>query len=160
MDNMMWHMKRTLVIAALVLAGCASVEPRSPAISRLPESQVSVPVTAPAPLPLTRVVEMSRDGTPAATIIQALRDSRAHYRISIEEARDLSAQGVPYEVVEFLRRGEQFAAPIYPAPVRAYPSYVFVPGFYLGYGRGPGVRYPYYPYPPRAGLYFRFGVRR
>ena len=149
-----------LALGLLALAGCASVEPRAPHISRLPESEISAAVVPVPPLPLSRVVEMSREGTPASTIIQALRDSRASFRISIEEARELSSQGVAYEVVEYLRRGEPRVAPVYPPPPRTYPSYVYVPSFYLGYSHWPRVGYPYYPYPPRSGVYFRFGVRR
>ncbi|MFM9972014.1 MAG: hypothetical protein ACKVQK_26840 [Burkholderiales bacterium] len=156
-----------LFIAAL--SGCVAVQPLPPRIERLPENVVLPTSVAPAsvkPLSLAEVAEMARNGTPANVIIQSLRDSRAAYAITSTEASDLSRQGVPYEVVEYLRFGERQAVaayPVYPVhpvprpfyPYSGYAPYVVVPGIYFSRGfYGPYPRYP------RSGFSLRFGFRR
>jgi hypothetical protein len=147
----------------LLFAGCASVAPSAPRIDRLPEG--SAGPLAPArtgPLSLDEVVALSRDGTPPQTVIQMLRDSRATYALSAEEAQKLTSRGVSPEVVAFLRGPDVYAAqhrPAYvaPYPVYPYPYYYGAPYYGLGYGEL-GYRYPYRTY-PRGSIYFGFGRR-
>ena len=98
---------------------------------------------------------MAQSGAPTNVIIQSLRDSRAAYAINSAEADDLSRQGVPIEVVEFLRWGELQSArwTTYPYPV--YAPFFVAPGIYYsrwGFGR--------YSRHPSAGINLRFGFRR
>jgi len=158
-----------LALASLVfLCGCAGVQPQPPRIERLPDGAAGpiVPAT-PRPLGMAQVAEMARGGSPANVIVQALRDSRASYAISSAEANDLSRQGVPYEVIEYLRFGERQPVVVYvqppshvhsyvhPYPYAAYAPLVVVPGIYYsrwGFGR--------HPRHPAAGVHLRFGFRR
>lgn len=140
----------------LVLSACVGVQPVVPRIERLPEGAAGAIAPAIArPLSLKEVATMAQSGAPANVIIQALRDSRAAYAVSSAEADDLSRQGVPIEVVEFLRWGEPQPArwATYPYPV--YAPFFVAPGIYYsrwGYGR--------YPRHPSAGINLRFGFRR
>jgi len=155
----------TFALAGLLaLSGCVGVQPLAPRIERLPEGAAGPVVPAMArPLSLTQVADMARSGSPANVIVQSLRDSRAAYAISSAEANDLSRQGVPYEVIEYLRHGERQPAgsanyPYYYDPHShpyAYAPFVVVPGFY--YSRWGFGRYPRYP---ASGLSLRFGFRR
>lgn len=141
----------------LTLSGCAGVQPIVPRIERLPEGAAGpISTVAAHPLSLKDVAQMARDGTPSKVIIQSLRDSRAAYAISSVEAGELSGQGVPYEVVDFLRWGERTAVEhpyTYPYPV--YAPYFFAPGIrYSRRGISPYSRYPI------SGIGLRFGFRR
>jgi len=143
------------------LAACVSVAPMPPRIERLPEGAAGPFVPAMArPLSLAQVADMARGATPSNVIIQSLRDSRATYAINSAEANELSRQGVPYEVIEYLRYGERQPAPLaiypyyYPHPY-AYAPFVVVPGIY--FSRWSFGRYPRYP---ASGLSLRFGFRR
>ena len=153
----------TFALAGLViLSACVSVAPMPPRIERLPEGAAGPIAPAMArPLSLTQVADMARSGTPSNVIIQSLRDSRATYAISSVEASDLSRQGVPYEVVEYLRWGEPRPAPLatypypYPYSYPVYAPFVVAPSIY--YSRWGFGRYPRYP---AAGISLRFGFRR
>ena len=147
---------------ALVLAvsGCATVEPRTPRIERLPEGAAGpIAPAASRPLSLAQVVEMARANTPANVIVQSLRDSRATYSISVAEAGDLAAKGVPDEVIEYLRRGDLRPVLAYPppryGPYYPVPAYGYAPRYFY-----PGWVYGGYPRYPRSGLYLQFGLRR
>lgn len=149
----------TFVLAGLLtLSACVGVQPIVPRIERLPESAAGTFAPAIArPLSLTEVADMARSNTPSNVIIQSLRDSRATYAISSAEAGELSRQGVPYEVIEYLRWGERRPAPwaTNPYPYPIYPPYFMAPGNY--YSRWSSGCYPGYP---AAGIGLRFGFRR
>ena len=165
-------MRLSLMTFALVilnaLAACVSIPPMPPRIERLPEGAAGTFSPAIArPLSLTQVADMARSGTPSNVIIQSLRDTRAAYAISSAEAGELSRQGVPYEVVEYLRWGEPrpaqwvpypYTAPYsypYPYPYPVYAPFFVAPSIYYsrwGFGR--------YPRHPAAGISLRFGFRR
>ena len=136
------------------LAGCVAVQPAPPLIERLPEgaAEMSAPAIA-TPLSLANVVAMARSGTPPNVIIQSLRDSRAAYAISAAQAGDLSRQGVPYEVIDYLRYGGRVPLAAYSYP--AYAPYVFMPGYYY-----PTRGFGGYPRHRASGLHLRFGFRR
>lgn len=142
----------------ILLSACVSAPPMPPRIERLPEGAAGPIVPAvERPLSLTQVADMARGGTPANVIIQSLRDSRATYAIGSAEASELSRQGVPYEVIEYLRWGERWPAPwaTNPYPYPVYAPFVVVPGFY--YSRWGFGRYPRYF---GSGISLRFGLRR
>ena len=134
-----------------------------PRIERLADGVVDSPVQAPArPLTLVEVTEMARIGTPANVIIQTLRDARVNYSLSSAEAGELLRQGVPYEVVEFMRHGEP-----QPVAVYSYPTYPLSPTYpdYVPYVVVPGIFYSrwsfgHYPRFPGSGFSLRFGIRR
>ena len=167
----MRHFISIIALAGLLtLPACMSVAPMPPRIERLAEGAAGPVVPAMArPLSLTQVADMARSGTPSNVIIQSLRDSRAAYAISAAEAGELSRQGVPYEVVEYLRWGERRPAQWAPYPYvdpYSYPytypySYpVYAPFFVvpsITYSRWGFGRHPRYP---AAGISLRFGLRR
>ena len=157
----MWLPRPTFFLAALLtLSACAGVQPVVPRIERLPEGAAGAFAPAIArPLSLTEVVDMARGNTPSKVIIQLLRDSRATYAASSAEANELSRQGVPYEVIDYLRFGELRHAPLAVYPYSylypGYSPYDLMPGFYYP-RRGVG-RYSRYS---AGGFSLRFGFRR
>jgi hypothetical protein len=75
-----------LAMLWLALAtGCASMERRPP------------------PPSLDEIVQMSKDGVPAETIVERLRESRAVYRVSGSQLAKLHDEGVPEAVLDYIQ---------------------------------------------------------
>ena len=158
---------RTVLIctAVAVLAACSSVPPGPPRIERLPASASGL--SAPAKIgaySMDEVVSMARAGDPAPVIVQKLRDSRTPSGgLSNEQANSLARQGVPADVLLWLRLGDSASGA---GPRSAYREaclrnpYCRSPGYLTGYPYYYGPAYPYgFGYPPyRSGL--SFGFRR
>lgn len=157
------------MFCVFALSACVAVQPLPPRIERLPEGAAGPVAPSPAgPRTLADIVEMARTGTPANVIIQTLRETPTRYALTTAEANDLSRQGVPREVIDYLLHGEPraAAAPVYPAypvypahppyPLYApYAPYVVVPGvFHSHWGFGPYRRFG------GSWFSFRFGIRR
>lgn len=123
---------------------------------------------------------MVREGTPSGVIIQKLRDVRVSYAVSAEQVGRLAAQGVPADVIDYLRYGDAarylVASPGlygYPAGyLHSDPYYDYYDGWgHRGLGPYPWGVYPYWgygygyrPWPygsgyPRSNVYFGFGSR-
>lgn len=157
------------LFATLALSGCVAVQPMPPRIERLADGVADSLVLATArPLSLAEVIEMARIGTPANVIIQTLRDARVNYSLSSTEAGALLRQGVPYEVVEFMRHGEPLPVAVYSSPTYyhppTYPSSPMYPD-YVPYVVVPGIFYSrwsfgHYPRFRGSGFSLRFGIRR
>lgn len=75
-----------LVLAAVVLAGCATAEPR------------------PQPLTPQQIVFLAREGRSAQEIIRELERSRTVLLLSASEIVELHEAGVPSEVLDHLQR--------------------------------------------------------
>jgi hypothetical protein len=71
----------TLVV---MLAGCASVPP-------------------PAPVPVSEVIRLSREGDPPEQIIQRMRDAGMVYRLEASQLAHLHQQGVPDVVLNYMQ---------------------------------------------------------
>jgi hypothetical protein len=56
------------------------------------------------PLPIGEVVELSKAGTPAALIIQRIRDSHTTYALRGADFAKLKANGVPDPVLDYLQK--------------------------------------------------------
>jgi hypothetical protein len=109
--------------------------------------------TTPALPPVTteQILQMSREGVPAADIIQKMRDAGTVYRLSGSQLAQLKSQGVADEVLDYMQdtylaqeraRGAQYGyywgSPYGWGP---YPySYWGPPGYWWPY-------WGYYPYP-------------
>jgi hypothetical protein len=75
------------LLAAAVLAGCASLgTPRPP------------------PPTLEEIVALSKSGAPAADIIKRMEEARAVYRLPASELARLREQGVPDAVIDHMQR--------------------------------------------------------
>jgi hypothetical protein len=120
-----------LALAVLVLAGCATVEPR------------------PAPLTREDIVRLSKAGEPAAEIIRRLSDTRTVMLLSGSDIVRLHQDGVPQEVLDHLQRVQieairrrdafdrAFAWP-YLTPFHCpWPPYGLYPRPFGGMGRWP-----------------------
>src|SRR4051812_44095602 len=120
-----------VVLAALACAGCATELAWPPHVERLPEG-VAGPVaqTRTGPLTNDEIIELARSGASSSLIIQKMRDSRAAYSATPEQAGLLISRGVPPEVVSYMQYGE---AGIAPPPQPGYPYSYPAP-------------YPYRPY--------------
>lgn len=149
---------RSIVCLSLLLLGaCAAPGPQPPQIDRLPQSAAG-PLAPPrtAPLTLEEVVSMARSESPSNVIIQTLRDTRASYAISADEAQSLARRGVPADVVAYLRGIEP--APVTRVLIDPY-DYPYYPPYYWPHYAPYGWAYPYGPWYPGTGLYFGFGRR-
>jgi len=76
-----------LVIALLLLGGCASTEVREPAAVTVPQ-----------------IIKMSREGTPATAIIERMRRSGTVYRLKASQLDELHQQGVSDSVINYMQR--------------------------------------------------------
>jgi hypothetical protein len=76
-----------LVIALLLLSGCASMGSREPAAVTVPQ-----------------IIKMSREGTPATAIIERLRRSGTVYRLKASQLDELHQQGVSDSVINYMQR--------------------------------------------------------
>ncbi len=107
------------------------------------------------PLTGPEIVALAKEGAPPGLIIQKLRDTRTP-PMSDEQIAPLASQGVPADVIAYLRYGEQGIAP---------PPPVYVPAPYYGWGPYPYYGYrPYgwyspWRYAPGTHLYLGFGRR-
>lgn len=142
------------LLALAVLVGCATSQAWPPRVDRLPENAAGpIAPVKPGPLAPGEIVALAREGTPSGLIIQKLRDSSTPHAISEAEAASFASQGVPADVIAYLRYGEQGIAP--PVPV-------YVPAPYPYYGYGPYRPYGFYSpgrYGPGSHVFFGFGQR-
>ncbi len=113
-----------ILLAALLLSGCASLKPLPPAPT------------------VDEVVQMSQSKTPPEEIIRRMRESRALYRLSGSQLADLKLRGVSEPVLDYMQK-TQIDAERYEAYLTAHDRYMFYG--WPGYGPlwGP------YPYPYR-----------
>lgn len=114
------HRLLFLLTIALMLGGCATTG-----------GLQTKPITP------AQVVEMSKAGESADTIIQKLKDSRTVYQISAAEVVRLHEQGVPDAVLDYMQA-------TYVDAVReeeARRAFFYRPPPYYWYGR-----YGYYPW--------------
>jgi hypothetical protein len=121
-----------LLILAAGQTGCASIASRPPVTTE-------------------QIVQMSREGVPAADIVQKMRDAGTVYRLSGSQLAQLKEQGVPDEVLDYMQ--ETYLADAHARGAWYYGSYwggpwPWGPYPYWGpYGYW-GPYYPYYPYYP------------
>jgi uncharacterized membrane protein YgcG len=59
--------------------------------------------TAPEPIRVARIVKWSKKGVPANVIIRRLRKSETVYRISASQIANLSQEGVPDQVLNYMQ---------------------------------------------------------
>ena len=106
----------SLVLAVLFLAGCATYH--EPPVVR----------TAPAPLSLTQIKEMSAKGVNDETLLSALRASRAVYLLASDDVKDLQDARVSKAVIDYLLTTQQ----LYRAQRPRYDYYYPPPYWYWG----------------------------
>jgi hypothetical protein len=126
------------LLFAVVLAGCASVQSRPP-------------------VTVEQIVQMSKEGVPAADIVQKMRDAGTVYRLSGSQLARLKGEGVSDEVLDYMQqtllaqeraRGAMDYAPYWGGPYWYGPGPFWGPYPYWGPYWGP---YPYYHhYHPRG----------
>jgi hypothetical protein len=80
------RLRFVLVLAAALVAGCASPPPLRPP-----------PTTA-------EIVQMAKDGASAETIIQRIEALRGVYPLPASEFARLRAEGVPDQVIDYMQR--------------------------------------------------------
>lgn len=144
-----------LIIPALLLAGCATVNRRDRAILR--EHGVSQDVydkmTYGDPLSLEDVIELSHRDVPDGLIIHYMNETDAAYRLRKADVQHLRSAGVSEQVIAYmLSTAPPYgpgvypgAYPLYPYPYGPYPYYFYDgpylgPVFFGGWGWGGGWR--------------------
>lgn len=158
----------SLTLSALLLAGCASNPPQQPEIARISPEELERIMPKPVPnLSLDEIVRLSKAKTPAAEIIEKIRGSNSRYDLSPSQALDLSKQGVPAEVLDYIHKAREqalrdsIAEEINKRELEKqreqeklrreyrWRSQQFYDPFWYGYGGfGPYWRYrPFYGYP-------------
>ncbi len=120
-------MRRFLLplVAALLLAGCATTSQRVLPMPPTPEE----------------IVQLSADGTPPAEILARMQASRAVYRLSATELAKLRERGVADAVIDYMQRTQIEAARRETARLYAYPHWSRT---WPGYPRGFGWAHPYW----------------
>jgi hypothetical protein len=79
-----------ILVVALALPGCSLL-----GLRRTPP---------PPPLRVSEVVQMSRQGVPAKTIIHKIRESETVYRLSAAQLAQLHDEGVSNPVINYMQR--------------------------------------------------------
>jgi hypothetical protein len=127
-----------LVLAAALLAGCATTPPKPP-------------------VTVDQVVQMSQDQVPAADIIAKMQEAGTVYRLSGSQLAKLKEQGVPDEVLDYMQ--STYLAYAERQAVSRYDPYFWGPywGPYPYWYWGPPGFYgpPYWRYPYRYPYYRR-----
>jgi hypothetical protein len=145
-----------------LVATCAATPPVASQIDRLPQGAAgTIAPPRSTPISLEELVQMAREGTPSNVIIQTLRDTRATYALTAQEAQALAGRGVPPDVIAHLRGEdpERWAGSHAhdPYDVPYYPAYGW--GYPYGWSHPYSWSHPYGPWYPGTGLYFGFGRR-
>jgi hypothetical protein len=117
-----------LLLAAALLSGCATHRKTPPPVAA---------ASLPRPLSLAEIREMSARGVSEATILTALRASRAVYRLSAQDIAALQEVRVSPAVMDYLLKTPE----LYQAPTPVYRTYYnYYPppywGWHGGYGFG------------------------
>jgi hypothetical protein len=76
----------TLLTCITLLSGCAILGPSKP------------------PVTVGEVIQMSKEGVPAQTIVQRMRDSGTVYRLTAAQLAELHDLGVADQVVNYMQR--------------------------------------------------------
>ena len=162
-------------IIMLGLNGCAGTPQREPAIQRISAEELDKLLPPPvATLSLADIVQLAKQSIPAEEIIKKIQDSNSQYALTPSQYLDLSQQGVPTKVLDYMQaRHEQILKESFAEELnkreqakvkeqeklkkelmlRRYPYYDPF------WGPGPYWRYPYGPcfHGPGSGFYYRFG---
>lgn len=104
----------SVVLAGALLTGCATYR----------ETSAPTPTASlPRPLSLDEIREMSAKGVSDATILAALRASRAVYQLSAQDISALQEAGVSQAVIDYLLKTPE----LYKAERRVYRTYYYYP---------------------------------
>ena len=76
----------TLLTCITLLSGCAILAPSKPAVT------------------VGEVIQMSKEGVPAQTIVQRMRDSETVYRLTAAQLAELHDLGVADPVLNYMQR--------------------------------------------------------
>lgn len=127
-----------LLLAAALLTGCAVYREGPPP-----------PVAAanlPRPLTLTEIKEMSARGVSDQTIISALSASRAVYRLTSQEVKELQQAEVSPAVIDYLLKTPETYKQARPRYRASYYYYPYPPPPY----------YPVYPFGFHGDFFYDF----
>jgi hypothetical protein len=106
-------MRNTILMAGmLVLAGCAGtpVQDAQPKVVRITPQELERLMPQPAPnLSLDEIVTLSKNGTPADTIIARIRDTHSRYALTPSQMVELHQKGVSLKVLDYIAEAQQQA---------------------------------------------------
>lgn len=60
--------------------------------------------TQPQPVTVSEVIQMSKEGVPADTIIESMRDSETVYRLTAAQLAELHEQGISDQVIDYMQQ--------------------------------------------------------
>ncbi len=103
-------MRRAWILAALLVAGCASNQMQSapPQIQRITAEELEKLTPKPAPiLTYDELARLSKTGVPPDEIISRIRSSGSRYALTPSQAIDLARQGVDPKVLDFMHAARE-----------------------------------------------------
>jgi len=108
-------MRPVLFLAALALAGCATldrpqVDPKilNEFASRGVSAETQFKVRNGLPLTVGQVAEAAQKGVPGPGLVHYMQSTRKAYNLSNADLRQLRAAGTPPEVITYMRRSYNF----------------------------------------------------
>lgn len=161
-----------ITLLAILQLGCVSTVTREPDIQRITSEELEKLIPPPvAAISLDQIVAFAKQGMAAEAIIDKLKQSNSQYALSVEQTLQLSNQGVPLQVLDWMQQAQQQrlkdslvdemnkreAARVKEQEKlkRQWLSRPPYPFYDPLWGPAPYWRHPYYG--PRSGLYYRFG---
>ena len=99
---------RCLMVAMLLLAGCASTPQPPPEIERITPEELEHLLPQPtAALSLQQIVQLSREGVPDDAMIEKIRQTGSSYRLLPSQAVELARQGVDVKVLDYIHTAQE-----------------------------------------------------
>lgn len=97
-----------VLVAALILQGCAGAPAEPPKIERISAEQLEASLPPPlAAVSLPQIVALAREGHGAEEIIVRIVESGSRYRLSASDIVALARDGVPLRVLDHLVAAER-----------------------------------------------------
>jgi len=100
----------TLIVSALLLAGCASTGSQQTKVDRITPEELAKLIPPPvATVSLDEIVADSKAGKNADEIIAKIKTSNSRYELTSMQILDLNKQGVDAKVLDYIHESNELA---------------------------------------------------